>query len=89
MPWQQWHCSPSKATERCAVGGVALNHLSWAALGGGKTIALYVVVNDIPNICTVVAGLLALQGTDEFGLLIRASLRELGVWTDFIQGRNR
>ena len=28
-------CSPFKALEAKVIGGVTLNHLSWAALGGG------------------------------------------------------
>ncbi|KAL5473122.1 hypothetical protein EMCRGX_G027568 [Ephydatia muelleri] len=59
--------SVSKTYDKCLIGGVTLNHLSWAALGG------------------VATGLLAFQGTDECGLLIRAGLKELGVWTDFVQ----
>ena len=31
-------CSPFKALDKKLIGGVTLNHLSWAALGGGKLI---------------------------------------------------
>lgn len=58
--------SPFRALEKRLIGGVTLNHLCWAALGGVPT------------------GLLALQGKDELGRLIRTNLRDLGVATDYI-----
>jgi sugar/nucleoside kinase (ribokinase family) len=58
--------SPFRALEKRLLGGVTLNHLCWAAVGG------------------VSAGLLALQGKDELGRLIRRDLQSLGVSTQFI-----
>ena len=59
-------CSPFKALEKRLLGGVTLNHLCWAAVGGVPT------------------GLLALQGEDDLGRLIRSSLQSLDVSTQFI-----
>ena len=64
-------CSPFRALEKKLIGGVTLNHLCWAALGGVR------------------AGLLALQGNDELGRLIRRSLRNQGVATDFIASETK
>ena len=33
---RRMYFSSSRPTEKCAIGGVTLNHLSWATLGGGK-----------------------------------------------------
>ena len=64
-------CSPFRALENRLIGGVTLNHLSWAALGGVR------------------AGLLALQGNDELGQLVRRDLLHLGVATDYIASESR
>ena len=59
--------SPNKIHEKSVVGGVTLNHLSWAALLGVPT------------------GLLALQGGDVPGRLIRRSMKKLGISPEFLQ----
>lgn len=62
--------SPFKALEKRLIGGVTLNHLCWAALGGVPT------------------ALLALQGEDDLGRLIRNNLTSLGVSTEFISSES-
>ena len=53
------------------IGGVTLNHLGWAALGGVR------------------AGLLALQGDDDLGRLVRRDLQQMGVATNFITSEKK
>ena len=59
------------ANEQCAsatvVGGVTLNHLSWARALGVPT------------------GLLAFQGADANGELVRATMAELGVSSEYVR----
>jgi len=59
--------SPNNIKEKSIVGGVTLNHLSWASLLGVPT------------------GLLALQGADIPGRLIRNKMNQLNISKDFIQ----
>ena len=52
-----YNCSPFKALEAKVIGGVTLNHLSWAALGGGMYMSLctwYVCTEDV-LLCLMVA----------------------------------
>jgi len=35
-------CSPFVAVDQKLIGGVTLNHLSWAALGGGEKVEIYI-----------------------------------------------
>ena len=81
--------SPFKAIEKKLIGGVTLNHLSWAALGGGKCInSLWPLLDGLTcSYCTVRSGLLALQGEDELGQFIRTNLKKLGVETAYIKGQ--
>lgn len=65
-----YNSSPFKALEKRLIGGVTLNHLCWAALGGVPT------------------ALLALQGKDDLGRLIRNNLTSLGVSTEFISSES-
>ncbi|CAB4027692.1 aRABinose 5-phosphate isomerase, partial [Paramuricea clavata] len=58
---------PNKTHEKSIVGGVTLNHLSWASILGVPT------------------GLLALQGDDKSGKLIRKTMKNMNVSTEFVQ----
>lgn len=58
---------PRRVTEGTVVGGVTLNHLSWASLLGAPV------------------GLLALQGDDELGRLIRATMVRLGIGMELLR----
>lgn len=65
------------------IGGVTLNHLCWAALGGGK---LWIGSGIILYCVSVPTGLLAFQGNDDQGNFIRSRLKRMGVTTEFIEG---
>lgn len=62
--------SPTKLLEKSVVGGVTMNHLSWASLLGVPT------------------GLLALQGNDLCGELIRKTMQEMKINQNFLRIQN-
>lgn len=77
--------SPFKALEAKLIGGVTLNHLCWAALGGGVFHRAWTIYN-FAFAFSVPSGLLAFQGNDDQGRFIRSRLKKMGVTTEFIKG---
>jgi sugar/nucleoside kinase (ribokinase family) len=67
QPGDKQYFADEKIVSAEVVGGVTLNHLSWAAVLGAPT------------------ALLALQGNDAYGLLLRKKLQELGVVADHVR----
>ena len=69
------------------IGGVTLNHLCWAALGGGVWYFIDVGISFLFLLFLVPTGLLCFMGNDEQGHFILNNLKNMGVTTDFIEGQ--
>ena len=67
LPGDKAYYADESIVAKEIVGGVTLNHLSWARIAGAPT------------------GLMALEGTEAYGLAIRAQLESLGVSTKYIR----
>ena len=72
----EWIFSDEQYEDFRIGGGTTLNHLSWAQILNVPTALLAIQVRI--NVYRV------MQGTDEYGVLLRQRMEEIGVSTDYI-----